>query len=293
VREEIFLKLLSILNYHPRDPDAADLLDLVRPLAVFIAQSVPDYARRTNRLSAQAVAVRRVLLESREPARMVFTQLPTACGLSPIGKDKGGDVLDPKELAARLKKAMHAIQTSYPKLLKRIGDSLCAAFDVTIQGMPGGREVISTRAAQLGSAVTEPTLKTFAFRLADTKLGQTAWLESIGNLLARKSPERWGDLDETEFLHQLEITAGRFKRTEFALVGTTKRLNGHACRIALTRSDGTEVGDLVDWNGLDESQLKEARSEIDSVLDQLGPHGLAATMEALWHRLDKKQPYKE
>jgi len=77
------------------------------------------------------------------------------------------------------------------------------------------------------------------------------------------------------------------------LIGTTKRLNGHACRIALTRSDGTEVGDLVDWNGLDESQLKEARSEIDSVLDQLGPHGLAAAMEALWHRLDKKQPFKE
>jgi len=103
VREDVFLKLLSILKYRPREPDAADLLDLVRPLAVFIAQGVPDYARRTNRLSAQAVAVRRVLLESREPVRMVFTQLPTACGLSPIGKNKGGDVLDPKELAAMAK----------------------------------------------------------------------------------------------------------------------------------------------------------------------------------------------
>ncbi|PUB84854.1 MAG: hypothetical protein DBP02_07580 [gamma proteobacterium symbiont of Ctena orbiculata] len=292
VREDVFLKLLAILKYRPRDPNGADLLDLVRPLVVFIAQNVPEYARRTNNLPAQAVAVRRVLLESREPIRMVFTQLPQACCLNPVGKKKGGDVLDPKELAVRLKKSMHAIQTAYPELLKRIGNSLCAAFGIT-QGMPHGRKVISTRAAQLVPAVTEPTLKSFALRLADTKLDHTAWLESMGNLLARKSPERWRDLDETEFLHQLEISAGRFKRTEFTLVGTTKRLNGHACRIALTRSDGTEVGDLVDWNGLDESLLEEARGEIESVLDQLGPHGLAAAMEALWCRLDKKQPHKE
>ena len=292
VRQDVFLKLLAILKYKPQDPTAADLLDLIRPLALFIAQGVPDYARRTNRLPLQAVAIRRVLLESREPVRMVFTQLPQACGLSPIGNGIDADVLDPKELAARLKQAMRAIQTAYPNLLKRIGDSLCAAFDVN-NGMQHGREVISMRATQLVPAVTEPTLKTFALRLADMNLDLTAWLESMGNLLARKSPERWSDQDEMEFLHRLESTAGRFKRTEYALIGGTKKLNGHACRIALTRSDGTEVGDLVDWNGLDASRLKDARGEVDRLLDQLGSHGLAATMEALWHRLDKKHSYKD
>ena len=80
VREEAFLKLLDLLEYSPRDPDAVDLLDLVRPLVVFIAQGVPDYARSTNTLPATAIAVRRILLESREPVRMVFTELPKACG---------------------------------------------------------------------------------------------------------------------------------------------------------------------------------------------------------------------
>ncbi len=291
-REDVFLKLLTMLKYRPRDPGTADILDLVRPLVVFIAQSVPEYARKTNNLPAQAIAVRRVLLESREPIRMVFTQLPEACGFSTIGNKNGGHVLDPNELAEHLKKAIHAIQTAYPELLRRIGNSLCAAFGIT-QGMPQGREMIATRAAQLVPAVTEPTLRAFALRLSDEKLNHTAWLESMGNLLARKSPERWCDIDEIEFNHQLEISVGRFKRTEFTLVGDAKRLNGHTCRIALTRSDGTEVGDLVDLNGLDKSLLKEARSEIESILDQLGVHGLAATMEVLWYRLDNKQPLEE
>ena len=291
VRGETFLKLLSILEYSPRDPNAVDLLDLVRPLVVFIAQGVPDYARHTNTLPARAIAVRRVLLESREPIRMVFTELPKACGFAPISSHAGEDSPDPKELASQLKKATHAIQTAYPELLKRIGDSICAAFGIS-QGMPLGRGMISIRATQLVPAVTEPTLKAFSLRLADTKLDQSAWLESVANLLARKSPERWRDLDETEFLHQLEIISGRFKRTEFALIGLGKNLNGHSLRIALTRSDGTEVGDLVDWNGLDEVQLEEAQSLIDDLLDQLGSHGLAGMMKSLWYRLDDKNRLK-
>lgn len=291
VRGEAFLKLLSVLKYTPRDPDAVDLLDLVRPLVVFIAQGVPDYARRTNTLSARSIAVRHVLMESREPVRMVFTELPKACGFPPISSQGDENSPDPKKLARELKKVMRDIQTAYPKLLKRIGDSLCVAFGLS-QGMPHGRDIISARAAQLVPVITDPALKAFCLRLADTKLEYSAWLESVANILARKSPERWRDLDETEFLHQLEIISGRFKRTEFALIGSGRNLNGHALRIALTRSDGTEVGDLVDWDGLDEVQLKEAQSRVDDLLDQLGLHGLAGVMKSLWHRFDEKNRLK-
>ena len=160
VRGEAFLKLLSVLKYTPRDPDAVDLLDLVRPLVVFIAQDVPDYARRTNTLSARSIAVRRVLMESREPVRMVFTELPKACGFPPIGSQGDENSSDPKELAHELKEAMRDIQTAYPKLLKRIGDSLCMVFGLS-QGMPHGRDIISSRAAQLVPVITDPTLKAF------------------------------------------------------------------------------------------------------------------------------------
>ena len=113
--------------------------------------------------------------------------------------------------------------------------------------------------------MTEPALKAFALRLADTALDDRAWVESVANLLARKSPERWLDNDETEFHHQLEIAAARFKRTEMTFIGTTRKLNGHACRIAITKSDGSEVGDLVDWNGMDESRIRpvETRNPAD------------------------------
>lgn len=285
VRADVFTKLLHLLKIDPRDASKTDLIDLVRPLVVFISQEVPEYCRKTNNLPAAAVAVRRALLDGREPVKLVFTTLPEACGLPPIGK---GGLKTPDELAARLRTALHEIRTAYPKLIERLRNAICAAFDVAAK-TPARRSIISDRATQLAVAVTEPALKAFALRLADTALDDRAWVESVANLLARKSPERWLDNDETEFHHQLEIAAARFKRTEMAFIGTTRKLNGHACRIAITKSDGSEVGDLVDWNGMDESRIRPVETEIEQILSKHGRHGLAAAMRAIWRQLDAEE----
>lgn len=289
VRADVFPKLLKLLQFDPRDVTKTDLIDLVRPLTAFISREVPDYCRKTRNLPSTAVAVRQALLDAREPVKLVFTLLPAACGLAPIGPT---GLKSPDEFAARLRTALHDIRSAYPKLIERLETAICAAFDVD-GSTPARRAVIGGRAAQLAAVVTEPTLKAFALRLADTALEKKAWVESVANLLARKSSERWIDNDETEFHHQLEIAAGRFKRTELALLGTTKRLNGHACRIALTKSDGSEVGDLVNWDGMDESRIRPVEGEIRQILATHGRHGLAAAMRAIWTQLHGHRDPKE
>ncbi len=289
IRADVFSRLLRLLQIDARDATKTDLIDLVRPLAVFISREVPEYCRKTNNLPAAAVAVRRALLDGREPVKLVFTTLPEACGLPPIG---GEGLKTPEELAARLRTALHEIRTAYPKLIERLRNAICAAFDVEAK-TPTARRNIADRAAQLAAAVTEPALKAFALRLADTALDDRAWVESVANLLARKSPERWLDNDEMEFHHQLEIAAGRFKRTEVTFIGTTRKLNGHACRIAITKSDGSEVGELVDWNGMDESRIGPIETEIQQILSKHGRHGLAAAMRAIWTEINAVEKSKK
>jgi hypothetical protein len=289
IRADVFSKLLRLLKIDARDATKTDLIDLVRPLAVFIGREVPEYCRKTNNLPAAAVAVRRALLDGREPVKLVFTALPEACGLPPIG----GDWLKtPDELASRLRTALHEIRTAYPRLIERLRNAICAAFDVEAK-TPAARRKIADRAAQLAATVTEPALKAFALRLGDTALDDRAWVESVANLLARKSPERWADNDETEFHHQLEVAAGRFKRTEITFVGTTRKFNGHGCRIAITKSDGSEVGDLVDWNGMDESRIVAVETEIRQIFSKHGRHGLAAAMRAIWTELNSVERPKK
>ncbi|MDY7577262.1 hypothetical protein RGU70_02820 [Herbaspirillum sp. RTI4] len=284
VRAEVLNSLLTQLQIDPRDASKTDLLDLIRPLAIFISREVPEYARKTHTLSATASTVRAALLDAREPIKLVFTTLPSACGLPPI--DKGG-LKNPEAFAAGLKNALHEIRTAYPNLIQRLSNSLTAAFKIE-NSAPKARENIMDRAAQLGAAVTEPTLKAFALRLSDKALGHREWVESIANLLARKSPERWTDKDEMEFNHQLELASAKFLRTEMALIGTTKKLNGHACRIAITKSDGTEMGELINWDGMDDARIATAEIAIQNILTQHGRYGMAAAMRAIWDRLESE-----
>ena len=175
IRADVFIKLLQLLQIDPRDANRTDVIDLVRPLAVFISREVPEYCRKTNSLSANAIAVRLALLDAREPVKLVFTTLPEACGLPPIGKD---GLKTPDELAERLRTALHEIRMAYPNLVRRLGAAICAAFDV-VTTPSLGRRLVADRATQLAVAVTEPILKAFALRLADNALDDRAWVESV------------------------------------------------------------------------------------------------------------------
>jgi hypothetical protein len=287
VRAEIFPKLLEFLRLKARDSNHEDLIDLVRPLVVFVAKEIPEYARRTGSLSATAVAVRRALLEAREPIRLVFTVLPVACGLQAITSESGVEKVCPREFADRLSAALHEIRNAYSKLLERLGNAICAAFD-SLGAVAEERAIIRERAAQLLRAVTEPGLRAFAVRLADADLGDCAWIESVANLLTRKSPARWGDTDEAEFHHQLELAARRFRRVEAALLlGVKTKLNGHACRISITKTDGSEVHDLVRWDGTTDGALAAIEAELGDIISRHGRRGLAAAIKVLWQQLDK------
>jgi hypothetical protein len=291
VRSQVFTQLLELLKFQPRDPKQIDLLDMVRPMVVFISREVPEYTRRTNSLASATLAVRDALLGAREPVRLVFTTLPEACGLPPF---REGARSAAEEFAASLANAMHELRTAYPKLVERLGKAICSAFDLQ-RSLAIDRPILTERASLLAKAITEPGLRAFALRLADPQLkDHRLWVESVANLLARKSPERWTDVDEAEFYHQLELAAARFRRVEAAHgLGAKYKLNGHACRIALTRTDGQELDDLVNWDGIKEDSIHAIQAEISEIISRHGRRGLAAAVRALWTNLESTNPQEQ
>ena len=91
IRSTLFKRLLDILELKTSSKRKSDVLDVVRPLCVFAAQ-LPEYSKNSSRLSKNAIRVRKALLESQEPATLIFKELPKACGFEAFGtkdiKDK-------------------------------------------------------------------------------------------------------------------------------------------------------------------------------------------------------------
>lgn len=293
VRAAVFERLAKLLGAERSDTGAGDILDVVRPLCVFAAQ-LPAYTHRTAAIPMEARRVREALLTAEDPAKLLFTNLPAACGLEPFSDREEADQKRVKRFVNRLKEAMDVLRDAYPSLLRRIGEDLKEAF-----GRSGDLAEIRKRIAQgadgLLVAVAEPKLKAFCLRLADRHLGEDDWLVSLGSLLCSKPPAKWTDADALRFRQDLDPLVGQYRRVESTLFASPRAVRpgeSVAFRVSLTNQDGTEFDRVVYLDPEEERRVGEIEESVNRLLRGDGKVAMAAVARALWKRLSEEAPAK-
>ncbi|HXG07510.1 MAG TPA: hypothetical protein VNI77_09330 [Nitrososphaera sp.] len=285
VRSELFHRLAQILELSRSSDRDIELLDVVRSLCQFVAQ-LPEYVRNTKRLSNTALAVRSVILEAREPIRMVFHDLPEACGFRKFEIGKVASTDEAQEFVLKLKKALDELKTAFLNLQERIERGLAKAFGYGERPANQYRRKLAERAEQLLVQVTETKLKAFAFRLIDAGLVDANWLESVGSFLTLRPPSKWKDEDEDTFDRELENLVGRFKRAESVSFGSRRASNVKmGMRVAITQADGSERQEVIHICSEEEKILEQLEDQIAQVMAKNIRLGVAAASRAIWTQL--------
>ena len=287
VRADLFEKLLVILELPPAQNKRSELLDVVRPLCVFVAQ-LPSYVHSTKKLPQEALAVRDNILAAREPVKLLFADLPEACKFEKfaVGVDAKSKVV--QDFVRSLKRALDELKFAYPNLKDRLKNRVQSCFDIR-GSFEQTRHALSERSERILISVTEPKLKAFCLRLIDDNLPESEWIESLGSYLALKPPAKWNDSDEDVFSQELGQLAERFQRVESVLFnkGSSPK-NSVGIRLAITQSDGTERERVVYISPEEESQLKHLQNEVTNLLSKDSRLGLAAASRAIWKTLSEK-----
>jgi hypothetical protein len=248
LRSQVFKELEAIL----RSPNAtipagvrnATLLTVVRPLFQFV-KKLPAYTKKTKHLSAEALSVLQILQQAPEPDELLFTALPKACGLAPIGTDEGDDGTTAKTLRKKLVSALREIQTAYDELLSKCQSLLYDAFGVR-SSETKLREDLRVRSNHLMGQSIERTLKHFTIAAADETAEDKEWLEALVMIVADKPAESWTDEEVTGFEIKLSDLARRFKNLEALYKEVAAKGEGfEARRITVTRPDGQETHRMV------------------------------------------------
>lgn len=279
VRAVVFEKLRKLLLPEESSIRKSDILDVVRPLCQFAAQ-LPSFTHRTQTLSATSVSVREALLHAEEPAALLFKQLPRSCGFQEFESDHDTSGFEVRRFVEVLKHSLAELKAAYPDLLSQMETAIVAAFN--LPGVFGEvRRDLSAVAAKLLVAVGEPSLKAFCFRLADTSLSESAWVESLGSLLRGKPPSKWNDADLESFKEEIKRFARQFQRVEAMAFDVIKDKGCSAIRIAVTQPDGVEVDQVLHVGIEEETQVAEIEVLIDDILQRTSRVGLVATTRAL------------
>jgi hypothetical protein len=290
VRREVINEVASVLDLPAsRRPD---VLQIVRPLMQF-AGRLPEYSLFTERqLAGPTRRVRAELLRAREPATLLFHDLPRALGFEPfLSEHTRATAADARRFSEALNSCLLDLRESYPRLLQRVGEAILTGFQFrgTVAEF---REQFFRRITAVQYALTDGELKVFALRVADAALPDREWIESVATYVGNKTPERWRDVDEDEFHQRLVAFAGRFGRTEAAgfngKVVDPEKL-GRAVRLTLTRPTGQEVDSVIHWNARDDQAVADAKQQLGRLMGELGSPGMAAAAQFVWEFLQQDE----
>ena len=285
VRRELFDKISEMMGVGA-GPKRADILAVVRPLCIFVAQ-LPEYTRNTQRLNLEARAVRDALLSAREPATLLFQGLPAAIGLPPFapGELAKAGSLRVQEYVAFLRQALDDLKMALPQLKDRIRSQITTAFEMPKNGVgfQAFRDNLSERAQNVVVQVSDMELKAFCLRLLDGGLPEPEWLESVGSLVATTPPSRWKDSDEVVFTERLAPLVRKFQRVESLSFQANRSQQSFATfRVDLTTKEGNEKFKVLH---LQPGEDREAGKLANEIAVLLKPHDSRIALEALSRNL--------
>jgi len=281
VRKALISELAAVVNADRAE--SSQLLSIVRPLYLFVA-GLPDYARNTDQLSPETLALRKAIEAAREPAELVFQGIPRALGMEPKAKAK----LDPSALAKKLGQSISELRRCFPELQGRMSAAILEAFkyDGTLEAW---RQSISGSAETVLIGLGDPDFRSFCLKLIATESPDAEWLESLGSLLTRLPPSRWKDRDELVFRERIIALAAQFNRVLATCFLRDGSLPDKAIRLAVTPRSGIEKNLVVN---LSPKQSKES----DKLITELRKHmsadsqiSLAALSQLLWDMLPNEQ----
>jgi len=266
VRAEVFRELGKILSAESPQKNLvlrnSTILSIVKPLVGFI-KKLPAYTLSTDsRITTDAKAVRKALLEAKEPDQLLFNALPQSCGLSPITGKETDEKTIVKTFRKKLVQALSSLQTSYDDMLGHCERLLRKAFAIRIDSSEF-RGNLRYRAMNLLSQVVEPRLKSLIIVCSDIESDHKSWLESILLIISNKPPNSWTDEDVIIYETKLSDIARRFMNLEALQKEIAIPSEGiDARRITVTYPDGDEIHQML-WIDRDN------QSNIDRIAEQI------------------------
>jgi hypothetical protein len=249
--------------------ESASVVSVVSRL-VSQVNMLPQYAKKTQLVSAEAAAIRAALMSATEPDVLLFAALPRAAGYEAIRVNDQRDKPQFRQIAMTVAAAMAELSDAYPMLTRTVLSSLVEHL------RPDGEDVwgsLSRRSTELREKILDPRVKALATALSADMPDEEAWLAYVAMQVSGVPPEGWTDDDLRRFKTSMQDLGSAFLRVE-ALTADMRAMGGEfeALRIAVNSSRG---GDFVRLVTLDPKRAALVDDALDMALNGLTTDGLA------------------
>jgi hypothetical protein len=173
--------------------DNNSFIETIKPFIVFYKQ-LPDYSKKTSRLSSSAIKIREAISKSKDPELTFFDAFPAALGISieTLQQDKA----KLQSYTTNLQDAVREIRTAYDQLVDRFEDFICLEFIGDKKDFETYKSELQNRYKKLKKHLLLANQKSFVQRIDSALDDRKAWLNSIAQAIMGRTLEMFSDEDE-------------------------------------------------------------------------------------------------
>ena len=210
---EVSRRLLSDMAKVVRSLDSSNELVHLEPIdvargLVAIFDRLPQWTKRTMRLSANAVYVRDIFNRANDPNKFLFDDIPATLG-EDVSLARAKDL---NRVVASVRGGLEELVQAYPEMMHRLRDLMLAELQVP-NASPESLAELRDRAENIKQLAGDFRLDAFVGRLARFD-GSNDSFEAIASLAANKPPREWADPDLDRTAIELADMAQKFVRAE-------------------------------------------------------------------------------
>jgi len=261
-------RLLSGMAEIVRDLDVGNRAVQLEPIDVArgligIYEQLPQWTKRTMRLSDNALKVRDLFKRARDPNQFLFDDLPAVVGASELESDS-----DLKRVVAEVRHGLGELAQAYPSMLLKLREEMLAELQV-VNNAPQALAGLRERAENIRQLAGDFHLDAFVGRLSQFN-GSDESFEGIASLAANKPPRDWVDPDLDRAAVDLTDLSQQFLRAEtFARVkGRPDKRQSIALVIGMQGGRPAPLHEEFHVTDSDRTEIEDVISRVTGALDQ-------------------------
>jgi hypothetical protein len=175
-------------------------IESIRPILLTF-KNLTEYAQKTERLSSEALKLRKAIQFAQDPEKVFFNEFPEALGFNVPDLLKSEKNFD--DYIYKFQNTLDEIQNAYSQLLNRIEDFIRAEIIGENCDFETYKKLLSKRFNNLKEHQLLSKQKTFIQRVNSPLNDRDSWLASIGQVLVGKPLTSIEDKDENNFRDNL------------------------------------------------------------------------------------------
>ncbi len=182
-------------------PTTESFIETVKPFLTFY-RGLVQYTKNTENISKEAKNLREAIIDSTDPKKMFFDEIPRALGYSINDFDKDNNVLE--EFTISLKNAVRELSSTFDNLINRIEEYLNREILGQDLNFPDNKLLLQKRYKKLKIHSLNTKQKVFYQRISTSLDDRKSWINSLGMALMNKSLETINDTEEKILLDRLK-----------------------------------------------------------------------------------------